>query len=255
MARRILLWPDTHVPAHDKRIIRSLINFVKDYQPDEIVHIGDLMDYNAPSRWSKDTAAEFQTSVFEENEVCKAEFLTPLREAYHGPIGVIAGNHDSRPSAYLKKYAPALAESKAFDLDVMLEFDKYQISLLPAFYDVAPGWVATHGHQGGIRLAQTAGLTALGAARKLNKSVVMGHTHRLAALSHTSGYPGNEATISGVEIGHVTVPALMEYTKGQTHNWQLGFGVMKVDGTFVTVDRVEIKQSKFSVDGVVYTIK
>ena len=30
------------MPAHDKRITRSLISFIKDYQPDEIVHIGDL---------------------------------------------------------------------------------------------------------------------------------------------------------------------------------------------------------------------
>lgn len=250
-----MLWPDTHVPCHDKRILRSLITFVKDYQPDEIVHIGDLMDYNAPSRWSKDTAAEFQTSVFEENEVCKAEILGPLRDVYAGPVGVIAGNHDTRPRDYLRKYAPALAESKAFDLDVMLDFNKFEVALLPAFYEVAPMWLATHGHEGGIRLAQTAGLTALGAARKLGKSVVMGHTHRLGAVSHTSGYTGNETTVSGVEIGHATVPALMGYTKNSVMNWQLGFGVMKVDGTFVTVERIEIKQSKFTVDGVVYTIK
>lgn len=255
MARRILLWPDTHVPAHDKRILRSLIAFVKDYQPDEIVHIGDLMDYNAPSRWSKDTAAEFQTSVFEENEVCKAEILGPLRDVYHGPVGVIQGNHDTRPKDYLKKYAPALSESKAFDLDVMLSFDDYEVSLLPPIYDVAPGWVATHGHEGGIRLANTGGLTALGAARKFGKSVVCGHTHRLGAVSFTVGYPDHEATLTGVEIGHMTQPKLLGYLKNSTPNWQTGFAMMYVDGTHVTVTQIPITGNKFAVDGVVYTIK
>lgn len=250
-----MVWPDTHVPAHDKRILRSLILFVKNYQPDEIVHIGDLMDYNAPSRWSKDTAAEFQTSVFEENEVCKAEFLAPLREVYHGPFGVIAGNHDTRPRDYLKKYAPALAESKAFDLDNMLSFDDYEVSFLPSLYEIAPGWVATHGHEFGIRLAQTAGLTAMGAARKLGKSVVMGHTHRLGQISHTNGYTDNEVTLTGIEAGHVTQPKLMGYVKNTVMNWQPGFAMLYVDGTHVTGATIPISGGKFTVDGVVHAIK
>jgi predicted phosphodiesterase len=254
--KRIVLIPDTHIPSHDKRIVRSLIKFIGDYQPDEVVHIGDLMDYPAPSRWSKDTREEFETSVFEESVIGQTEFLEPLRNAYSGPIGVIAGNHDTRPGDYLRKYAPALGESKAFDLEVLLNFPEYDIRLLPDFYDVAPGWVATHGHKGGIRLNQTAGLTALNAAKKIGKSVAMGHVHRWGLVAHTIGYPGApETEIFGLECGHITNPSLMDYTKGTVMNWQTGFGMLYVDGTTVHPKAVKITGNKFVVEGETYSVK
>jgi predicted phosphodiesterase len=254
--KKIILLPDIHVPAHDKRITRSIIKFIGDYQPDEVVQIGDLMDYPAPSRWSKDTREEFETSVFEESLIGQQEILVPLRSVYPGPIGVIRGNHDTRPRDYLRKYAPALAESKAFDLDVLLNFPEYDVSILPDFYDVAPGWVATHGHKGGIRLNNTAGLTALNAAKRLGKSVAMGHTHRWGLVSHTIGYPGApESETFGFELGHITNPSLMDYTKGTVMNWQTGFGMLYVDGATVHPVPIKITGSKFIVEGVTYTVR
>src|SRR5690625_2984454 len=57
----------------------------------------------------------------------------------------------------------------------MLDFDGFGVSLLPEFNRVAPGWVTTHGHRGGISMSQFAGQTALRAARRFGSSVVMGH--------------------------------------------------------------------------------
>jgi metallophosphoesterase superfamily enzyme len=235
--------------------MKSVIDFIGRYQPDEVVHIGDIMDFPQPSRWSKDTAAEFQGSVFEDAEAGKRRLLEPLRAAYDGPIGMLEGNHDERPRTYLAKYAPALAESKAFDIDSLLDFDGFGVTLLPGFYDFAPKWVMTHGHKGMIGLSQIAGNTALNAAKRFGASVIMGHTHRLGIGRYSNGYDGQiSQTVTGVEVGNLMNMKLAGYLKGGTANWQQGFGIVHVDGDHIHAETVAITNNLFTVDGTVYTI-
>lgn len=255
MTRRIIVLSDSQTPYEDRKVIRSVIKFIGEYQPDEVVHIGDLMDQPQPSRWSKDTAAEFQGSVFEDAKYTIDKYLKPLRDVYDGKIGVIEGNHDERARVYLSKYAPALAESRAFHMDTLLDFDSFGIDWLPDFYDFAPGWTMTHGHKGGIRLNATAGLTALNAARRFGKSVIMGHTHRLGLSSHTQGYNSDATVLTGLEVGNMMNMSLAQYLKGGTANWQQGFGLVHIDNTFVTAQPVPIVSQKFVVDGNVFTVR
>lgn len=239
--KKILFYPDVQVPYHNSLQVRSLNRFMAEWQPTEVVIIGDFMDYPQPSQWSKATAEEFKGSVFEDSEIGK-RVLADMRVGYDGPIKFIEGNHDSRPSLYLAKYAPALAESKAFEVEALLDFDSFGITPAPDFYDFAPGWTATHGHLG-ISLSEVAGKTSLGAANKLGKSVVMGHTHRLGKLAETTGRDGYWTTRWGVEVGHVMdtrpgkVPA---YLKGAFANWQSGFAYAYVAGSHVQIHTVDM---------------
>lgn len=250
MSKRIVILPDTQLPYDDRRALRAVIRFVGEYKPDEVIHIGDLLDLPQPSRWNKDTAGEFQGCVFKDSEDAKRRLLEPLRAVYDGPIGVHEGNHDERARTYLAKYAPALAASKAFNMETLLDFDGFGIKLLPVFNKVAPGWITTHGHLGSIRLAQTAGITALGAARKFNSSVVMGHTHRLGISSETTGVGGAVTRrVTGFEVGHLMDMKQAHYLKGGTANWQQGFGLLTVDGKHVKPEVIPIDNRKFTVDG------
>lgn len=250
MAKRIVVVSDTQMPYDDRKALKALIQFIGDYEPDEVIHIGDLMDFPQPSRWNKDTAGEFEGSVFADVEQAKQRFLGPLREVYDGPVGVHEGNHDERPRTYLAKYAPALAESGAFNLETLLDFDGFGIRLLPEFYKVGPDWITTHGHRGQISMSRIAGNTALNAAKKFNTSVVMGHTHRMGISSHTSGYGGTiSKTVTGMEVGHLMNMRLAQYLKGGTGNWQQGFGLLTVDGQHVKAETVPIHRGKFTVDG------
>lgn len=253
--KRIVVISDTQIPFHDPKAMRAVINFVGHIQPDEVVHIGDLVDFPQPSRWNKNTRNEFEGSVFTDAETTKQKFLSPLRDVYDGPVGVLEGNHDLRPRAYLEKYAPALAETRQFDFDVLLDFEAFDVSVLPEFYRFATGWVMTHGHRGGISLSRIAGNTALNAAKRFGASVIMGHTHRLGIGSHTYGYGGNGTTLTGVEVGHLMDPkkASQQYLKGGTANWQKGFAVVDVSGRNVRPQIIPIDQSgKFEVDGRVF---
>ena len=254
MTETIVVIPDTHYPIHDKKLTNALIAFIGDIQPDQVIHIGDLMDFPQPSRWTKDTRAEFEGSVYEDAKKAREGFLEPMRAVYDGPIGIHEGNHDERTRVYMEKYAPAMALTDFFDFDKLLRFDEFGIQTLPEFYDVAPGWVTTHGHRGGIRLNQNAGMTALNAARKFGKSVVMGHTHRQGICSHTIGFDGKAETLTGVEVGHMIDTRKVDYLKGGTGNWQTGFCVLSVDGKHVTPNLVPVTSGRFIYNGKVYKV-
>lgn len=248
--KRIVLIPDTHVPIDDRSVVRAIIRFIGNTQPDEVVHLGDLMDYPSPSRWTKGTKEEFQARIKPDSEQAKTRFLGPLREVYSGPVRVHVGNHDERPETYLGQYAPALVEyAEQFKLSALLDFDGFGVETLPDFYKIAPGWLSTHGHRGGIRLSQKSGETALLAALKFGTSVIMGHVHRLGLKGHTTGYGGNGNTLWGMEIGHIMNMKKAHYLKGATANWQQGFGLLTVDGAHVKPELVPINARRFSVDG------
>lgn len=255
MSKSYVVISDTQCPFEDKKAMAAVIRFIGDYQPDEVVHIGDVVDFPQPSRWTKGTRDEFEGSIFKDSEYTVKNLVQPLREVYDGDIGFLEGNHDLRARTYLDKYAPALSGTKAFHMETLLEYEEHEIRKLPDFYKFAPGWVFTHGHLGGISLSRIAGNTALNAAKKLGVSVVMGHTHRLGTGAHSTGYGGViNSTLTGMEVGNLMNMKDAGYLKGAAGNWQQGFGVVHVDGNHVQATPVRISGRKFSVDGVSYAV-
>ncbi|TDD97221.1 metallophosphoesterase [Actinomadura rubrisoli] len=248
--KRIVVISDTQLPYHDHTAVKNLIDFIGQWQPDGVIHIGDLMDYPTPSRWSKDTRAEFVGSVMKDSEMGK-QFLGRIRRIFDGWFKVIPGNHDERPEVYLESYAPALAEYP-FDLSTLLDFDSHGVEMARGFVDFAPGWTATHGHLG-FSMSQVAGGTALRAAKKIGKSVVCGHTHRLGLVGDSCGYNGKVETRWGFEVGNLMDMASASYLRNGGANWQKGFGVFYTDGDNVTPVPVPVHDDgTFVVDGYVF---
>jgi metallophosphoesterase superfamily enzyme len=255
--KRILFYPDAQIPYHNPLMMRSLHKFIHDWQPDEVCIIGDFMDFPEPSQWNTGTKGEFEGSVFADSEIGKRA-LGDIRRGYEGHISFIEGNHDLRPRAYLNKWAPALAETDQFHVGKLLDFDGFNVVQAPGFYEFAPGWVATHGHLG-LTLSSIGGRTANLAALKINKSVVMGHTHRLGIISETRGYDGKGNTYTGVEVGHmmdVRPGKAPKYLKYGYANWQAGFAVAFVDGNHVSPLTVPMKNDgSFIFEGEWFTAK
>ncbi|MEU5187018.1 metallophosphoesterase [Streptomyces klenkii] len=246
--KEIVVVPDVQYPLHDTRAVRSLWNYVKTTQPAAVLIIGDFMDYAAPSRWSKGTRAEFETDVMRESEGGQA-LLANLRDGYSGPIKFMEGNHDARPRDYLSKYAPALAASGAFHVETLLDFEGLDVELLKPFTEIAPGWVAMHGHE--LKgLSQIPGRTAASKARKLDRSVVMGHTHKCAVSPETVGLGKDRRTLYGFEVGHLMDASKAQYLAGGVANWQMGFGRLLVGQYSAAPTPVYIERDgSFIVDG------
>lgn len=251
--KRIVITSDLQLPFHSPIQVRKHIEFIGSYQPDMVLNIGDLTDYPQPSRWNKDARGEFEGSVERDSEFTKRTYFEPLRKVYDGPVGIHVGNHDSRPLDYQRRYAPALDTAKKEDNPYyygnLVDFDSFGVEDLGGFYDIAPGWVSTHGHLG-TPLRQVAGGSAMAAARKIGKSVVQGHTHRLGICFETTGYSAKAKTMTGFEVGNMMDLKQASYLKSGSANWQSGFGVLYVDGNKVTPVAVPVnKDGSFIFEG------
>ncbi|MFD8088950.1 metallophosphoesterase [Streptomyces malaysiensis] len=223
--KRIVVISDTQMPFEDKRAMRNVLNFIGDFQPDEVIQIGDLVDYPAPSRWTAGTRYEFAGGVRRDSEYAKRNFMEPLRAVYDGPLKILKGNHDERPEKYLEKNAPALAADDVhYRFEALLDFDGFGAELVEPYYKFAPGWVAIHGHES-PGLNNVAGRTAASKAKKAGVSLVMGHTHRLAISPESTGFGGKLKTIYGFEVGHLMDVRQAGYLKNGPANWQRGFGL------------------------------
>lgn len=245
--QRIVIISDTQIPYHNPKQIASLIRYIGETQPDQVIHIGDLMDYPQPARWSKNLRAEYEGSVIKDSEAGK-RFLGSLRDVYSGTLWVHEGNHDLRPRAYLAKYAPALSDSDAFTLPRLLDFSNHGVILAPAFHEFTPGWVTTHGHLG-FSLSRYAGGTAINAAKRIGKSVIMGHTHRAGIVNESTGHSGIVKTLTGVEVGNLMDMRKAHYLKYGAGNWQSGFGIVDIDGRKVAPQIITVStEGRFIAD-------
>ena len=104
-------------------------------------------------------------------------------------------------------------------------------------------------------LSNVPAMSALNGARRLGRSVVMGHTHRLGITAHTEAHRGKYSRILwGVEVGNMVDLSSkgMGYTRGYA-NWQMGFAVgYVVNGKFVPQVIPINKDGSFIFEGKLY---
>lgn len=220
---RVIVGLELQVPYHASRIFQSFLYFVKDYQPTRLVGIGDHLDCPAPSRWNRGTAEEYGSKLQQEVDQLKRMF-TQIRAIYDGPWGMHKGNHEQRIDTYAAMKAPAFAGLDCLKVANLLDYDGFGITELPPVSVLTQGWVTTHGDIG--TLAKYSGGTALSLARRLRRSVICGHTHRLGHIQETDG----GGTLHGVETGHMMDISRASYIRDGCPNWQSGWVTVEING-------------------------
>lgn len=246
----VVVLPDIQHPYEDKPFVNALVEFVKDFAPDTLGQIGDLIDAPEPSRWNKGMAGEFAPTL-QRSIDGTFKLLKRFRDVHEGPFWIKSGNHDERVAEYVRRYAPALTSLTSLHMPELLRLNEIDVKWEPNIFDVAPGWVAAHGHEGGLN--RVSGSTAMGLARKFGKSVVCGHTHRVGLQHESTGYAGKLSTIAGLEVGHAMSVRKAGYLKGGTANWQQGFGILTTFKGVTHAQAVRVTNRSFAVDGSVYT--
>lgn len=223
MARMIVVLADLQIPLHDPRYLKVMKKFINDVRPDEVGQIGDFVDMPEVGRWNKGAAGEYAGTFWSSIQTAR-KVLDDFDFDW-----IRVGNHDERMELYIEKYAPALSgPDSEFTLESVLRIAERKTRLKRKPFRMAPGWIAAHGHEGG--LSQVAGRTAYGLATRWDASVVCGHTHRAGTVSTTVGLPGSRRRITGMEIGHGMLEKHATYIKSSSPNWQRAFGVFVVDG-------------------------
>jgi predicted phosphodiesterase len=237
--RKILVLSDIQYPYQDPVAIKAVLSLIKHEKPHELWCVGDELDAPQPSRWNKGMAGEYENTLQDDIDGLH-NLMLDFRNAlgWRKPFIVQRSNHTDRIETYISKYAPALRNLRSTKVEELIGYDELNIQYLHRFKELLPGWVMAHGDEG--RAVQVPGSTALSLAKKLGKSVVCGHTHKLGLQHETTGLYGKNKTLFGLEVGHLMDMKQASYLTSGIANWQQGVGILVEHNRKVTPYAVPI---------------
>lgn len=227
-----LIIPDVQYPYHDSLLLSKLIKVAKDHQPDQIIQIGDGIDFPTVSQWSKGTAGEYADTLQEHIEGYRADVLVPLREAApQSKIVWLEGNHDLRLREFVRKYAAPLAPLKALETESLFQLNELDVSYERGPLRVATNTLVVHGHESGGYCASASAWDAKFTKRYgSDKNFVFGHTHQPFIISRAYGYAGKVSPRFTMNVGSIMDPVAATYVKDGAVSWVPSFGWIEDDG-------------------------
>jgi predicted phosphodiesterase len=244
--KRIAFVSDLQAPFYSEAAVKSLGKFLQKFKPHQTICIGDEIDLPQLGGFAH-SWQEVEGNIDEDRK------LTLDVLEYLGVTDVLGSNHGARVYKSLSKRLPAFLNLPELRYDKFMGYDKAGIKYHPRGFEFAPGWITQHGDD--FPLSSTPAQTALNGAKRLGKSVVCGHTHRLGISAATEAFNGRLGrTVWGVEVGNLVDLSSqgMAYTKGYA-NWQQGFVVCYVEGKKVTAITVPISpDGSFIFEGKLY---
>lgn len=239
--KRIVVISDLQVPFHDTKAIRNVSKFITKYKPDDVLCVGDELDFQTISRWSSGRD-EWSGTIGRDRNTCQ-EVLYDLRVTH-----IVRSNHTDRLYKSLASRLPGLIGLPELEYENFMGFRELGVKFHRKPYEITKDWIMVHGDEQSTK--PHGGLTALEAAKRHGKSVVCGHTHRQGISSFTTASGGHlTGILTGFEVGHLMDTTQAYYTRG-TFNWQQGFGILYVDRKGVTPVTIPIdKSGSFVVEG------
>lgn len=240
--KSIIIVSDMQIPFHDTKAVANLIAFVKEFKPDDVVTIGDEIDFNTLSRFAEGTPEAYEQTLGADRDTA-VQVLKDLQVTH-----MVRSNHSDRMYTQIMRKIPSFLSLPELRFERFMRLDELGIKFHRKPFAIAPNWLAVHGDQTPIK--SQGGLSALEAARRYGRNVISGHTHRMGRSSFTEAYGGKQGRVlHGVEVGNLMCLAKAGYMKGYA-NWQTGFAVMYVDGNHVSVDLIYMeKDASFIVAG------
>jgi len=233
---KVFVFPDIHFPFQSNSALRCAVKAMITYEPDEVVLLGDLLDFYKVSKYLKDPKRGVQMQY--ELDMAKA-FLQKLRNLLPGVrIIYLSGNHEDRLEKYLLGQAPALSGLDCLQLSALLDLDEMDIHFIPShnFYSINKVHF-THGEYANTYSSKKH-LDVYGA------TIIHGHTHRIQM--HMTRYL--DRTIEGWEIGFLASHNVSaDYMK--MGNWQHGFGTVEIFNDDYWVHPHHIRDSKLVFQG------
>jgi len=208
--------PDVHIPYQDKaslKLAEAIMNYVK---PDQIVQVGDLVDFYPVSRYTKDP--DRASGVHLQKELDEASSIIH-KWAELAPVTILSGNHEARLDKYLVEKAPGLKGLRSLNVQSLLGVDDKKVSYKEFMY--LGRLFISHGDRVSKGGCAHSAMTAKSNIEKMNCDVMLGHIHRLGAFYRKTRGGGDQA---GFEIGCLCERETVEYLPEP--NWQHGMAVV-----------------------------
>jgi len=182
---RIMVFGDLHAPYHDDNALSFLKSVKKQFKPDRVVCVGDLVDFYSASRFPKDPS--HPDSLV--NEIKKISSVVQKLAKIFPAMDITMGNHDDRLSIR--------ANGAGIPRELMSTFG--------TIIDAPEGWVFHNSSEDltlniqatkeNITFAHHRGVNTLLLAQRLGRSYVAGHSH---TKGQVVGFNNGERTIFGV---------------------------------------------------------
>lgn len=197
---KIVIGGDNHIPFNDVRAENEFLAFLKEEKPEIVIHVGDLLDFYEISNFRRVPLT--QTEIVDEIEE-GTYFLEKIRNILpKAKIFYICGNHEFRFQKYLIDNAFVFYKVFALSLPELLRLKQLGVNFVPLRIQAnkfSHNFIQINdiliGHFD--KSLQNAGYTARWLRDFFGKSIITGHTHRLA-ITYKNFY--NE-TKFGVEAG------------------------------------------------------
>jgi hypothetical protein len=225
----------------DEPLHELVLQFLRDVGPDELVHIGDLGDFESVSSYQQLNPGQWSNSVQEcidSSYRILANYMANLPEGTRARY--LIGNHEVRLQRYLLNQAKEVfgiaraeeAGNSVLDLAYLLRLEELGVELVTSdlgtyphpMIELAPRLVATHGDVA----RRKSGTSPHAAMEHLEAGVIHGHTHRAAIVSRTVHTLKGSYTLQGAEIGCLCKPNGLGYTSSRSTDWQQGFATVAV---------------------------
>lgn len=188
---RHLFLSDLQIPDHNLKVLHLVKSFIKDFQPDYLYLLGDLINFTEASKYEVVGDAP---SLGEEIETARKiifDLVSTAREANpHIKITWFQGNHCYRLEKYLTRNADKLTDitdedgERLITIPHIFHLKEHQIEWIPYFGSKRFKQIEIE-HGDVVRLKS--GYTAHAMLDKRGLSGYSAHSHRLALVTRNQG--------------------------------------------------------------------
>jgi predicted MPP superfamily phosphohydrolase len=226
--KHLIVLPDPHIRAkaggEDKKSIAAVEKYIKDAKPDEIICIGDFMDFDCISDHNARNLRVVEgETVSADYEVGNA--VLDRWQKLCKRVVLLEGNHDYRVERFIDAY-PRMAGS--LEVEKGLRLKERGIKWVRSW---SKGEVYRVGNANFIHGLYVNDHHAKKTVEAFGVPVFYGHTHDIQLYSKTTA--GDNKTIVGQSLGCLC-DYRQFYMKGRPNRWQQAFGEFWVrpDGYF-----------------------
>lgn len=226
---RWLILPDIHVPLHDVETINAVLKYVSEIKWDGFLGLGDYMDWDWISRFTKENARAVEGRKFLEEYIPANALLDEIQDAVrknnpNAKMVMLEGNHDWRVENVIDK-TPSL--QGLIEIEKNLRFDERNIEYWRYWTHRKPYVIGKAYFIHGIYIGNN---HAKKTADNFGKCVFYGHTHDRSSHPKTT-FDGSSVFCES--FGTLSIQE-MPYMGKNPSNWSQCFAefFFRPDGTF-----------------------
>jgi predicted phosphodiesterase len=247
---KVIVITDLHLPYESKRSLNTVEQYMGDHYWDELLILGDFMDFQYISKYNEQNARALSGKTIKKdydyaNEVLDRLISCVRNNNKKAKVTMLMGNHDYRMEAWIDKN-PNLEGLTEFENGLRLK--ERGITYVESW---SKGKVYTIGKASFIHGQYTGTHHAKKHVENFGKSIFYGHLHDVQCYPKVM--KGDHKTIVGQSLGCLC-DYNQSYMKGSPSNWQHAFGVFnfRPDGTY-TYYVPQLHNHKFTtLEGVTY---